>query len=272
MVLDDLKRQIERLEGRQKRFVSVAGERFEPWATGIEALDEALPNETLAVNACHEFTPFRQNDVPHVAGFIWALLQCLPKRRLDGGLIVWCQTAFNAREYGRLYAPALIGSNIGPERFLFVSVPKERDLALVLEECVRTKSVAAVIGEGPAPDFTASRRLTLAAQVSRVPCLILNTGGNISASSAETRWRVAPIAGPPDPDDPKGPGKPAWSLTLARSRGGNAARNPTLAKPLDVYWNNETHSFDLVSSLRLTTPRSGTRATRAFSGGRESAL
>ena len=65
-----------------------------------------------------------------------------------------------------------------------------------------------------------------------------------------TRWRIAPIAGPPDQRDPKGPGFPAWSVTLARARGGNTALNPTLSKPLDITWNDETHTFNLVSPFR----------------------
>lgn len=246
MILDDLKTKIERIEGRTKRFVTAGNNHESKWTLGLASLDVALPDEALPYDACHDFTPLLKTDVPQVAGFVLALLQRLPRK----GVIIWCQTLFNAREYGRLYAPGLLGSSVSPERLLFVSVPKDRDLALVLEECVRVRSIAAVVGEGPAPDFTASRRLTLAAQESHVPCLILNTGGDIGASAAATRWRVAPIAGPPDNQDPEGPGFTAWELTLARARGGNAALNPTLAKPLKAFWNDETHTFDMVPPFR----------------------
>ena len=275
MILNDLKDSIERIEGRTKRFVAADVPQPDPWTTGLSKLDTALPQNALAYDACHDFTPLVKTDVPQVAGFIFALLQRLPQSRSGGGgdggyggyggsapdrrdrrrrrrrrPIVWCQTAFNAREYGRVYAPGLLGSTLSPDDFIFINVPKERDLALVLEECVRVPHIAAVVGEGPAPDFTASRRLTLAAQESHVPCLILNTGGEIRASAAATRWRIAPIAGPPDPLDPNGPGLAAWSITLARARGGNAALNPTLASPLKAAWNHETHTFHLVSPLR----------------------
>lgn len=266
MILNDLKDRIERIEGRTKRFVAADAPQPDPWTTGLSGLDNALPHNALAYDACHDFTPLVKTDVPQAAGFIFALLQRLPSstrhlaarhpaaRRLAARRrrrpIVWCQTAFNAREYGRIYAPGLLGSALSPEDFIFINVPKERDLALVLEECVRVPHIAAVVGEGPAPDFTASRRLTLAAQESHVPCLILNTGGEIRASAAATRWRIAPIAGPPDPLDPNGPGLAAWSITLARARGGNAALNPTLASPLKAAWNHETHTFHLVSPLR----------------------
>ena len=257
MILNDLKDRIERIEGRTKRFVAADAPQPDPWVTGLPGLDNALPQNALAYDACHDFTPLVKTDVPQVAGFIFALLQRLPQsrqrhrhHRRRRRPIVWCQTAFNAREYGRVYAPGLLGSALSPEDFIFINVPKERDLALVLEECVRVPHIAAVVGEGPAPDFTASRRLTLAAQESHVPCLILNTGGEIRASAAATRWRIAPIAGPPDPLDPNGPGLAAWSITLARARGGNAALNPTLASPLKAAWNHETHTFHLVSPLR----------------------
>lgn len=252
MILNDLKDSIERIEGRTKRFVAADAPQSDPWTTGLCELDNALPQDALPYDACHDFTPLVRTDVPQVAGFIFALLQRLPHSRSGGRRrpIVWCQTAFNAREYGRIYAPGLLGSTLSPDDFIFINVPKERDLALVLEECVRVPHIAAVVGEGPAPDFTASRRLTLAAQESHVPCLILNTGGEIRASAAATRWRIAPIAGPPDPLDPAGPGLAAWSITLARARGGNAALNPTLAIPLKAAWNHETHTFHLVSPLR----------------------
>ncbi|MGI9369234.1 MAG: ImuA family protein, partial [Ruegeria sp.] len=250
----------ERIEGRTKRFSAGAAGGSQPaaWLFGLADLDAALPLQTdgssaLPCNACHDFAPLIKTDVPQVAGFIFALLQRLSDERLQRGPVVWCQTAFNAREYGRIYAPGLLGSSISPEQLLFVRVPKDRDLALVLEECVRVPRVAAVVGEGPAPDFTASRRLTLAAQESHVPCLILNTGNTIGASAAATRWRIAPIAGPPDPLDPQGPGFAAWSIILSRARGGNAALNPTLAQPLKATWNHETHTFHLVSPFRPGT-------------------
>jgi protein ImuA len=257
MILDDLKAKIERIEGRTKRFVAAGETGSAPWIPGLDSLDAALPVldrasgiGALPYDACHDFTPLVKTDVPQVAGFIAALLQRLPASRLQRGPIVWCQTRVNAHEYGRIYAPGLLGSALSPDQLLFINVPREKDLALVLEECVRVPRLAAVVGEGPAPDFTASRRLTLAAQESHVPCLILNTGNTIGASAATTRWRIAPIAGPPDPLDPEGPGFAAWSITLARARGGNAALNPTLAQPVKAAWNHETHTFHLVSSFR----------------------
>lgn len=245
-VLSDLKEQIERMEGRGRRFISADGPRESPWRLGLEALDAALPEGGLPYDACHDFTPLTKTDLPQAAGFVLALLRRLPRK----GPIVWCQTFYNAREYGRLYPPGLVDHMLSPDRFLFVNVPKERDLALVLEECSRVSRIAAVVGEGPSPDFTQSRRLTLATQESRVPCLILNTSGSIGASAAATRWRIAPITGPPDRFDPAGPGGTAWSITLARVRGGDASCNPTLAHSLDVFWNDATHSFDMVSSIR----------------------
>ncbi len=253
MILDDLKARIARIEGRTKRFTAAGEPQPAPWTLGLDHLDDALPQHALPYDACHDFTPLIKTDVPQVAGFIFALLQRLPEEHRRRGPIVWCQTAFNCREYGRVYAPGLLGSSFSPDSFIFVSVPKERDLALVLEECVRVPRLAAVVGEGPAPDFTASRRLTLAAQESHVPCLILNTSNSLGASAAATRWRIAPIAGPPDREDPEGPGLAAWSITLARARGGNAALNPTLASPLKAAWNHETHTFHLVSPFRPGT-------------------
>lgn len=270
-VIDHLKQRIAKIEGRAARFTGMDEVRNRPWTLGITELDAALPYDRsgqngLCLDGCHDFTPMAKTDVPQGAGFILALLQRLPAQRLIKGPVIWCQTAYNTREYGRIYAPGLLGQAVSPDRFLFVTVPRDRDMALVLEECVRTHCVAAVVGEGPEPNFTASRRLTLAAQESHVPCLILNTGGMVGASAAATRWRIAPIAGPPDRHDPQGPGHPAWSITLARSRGADAALNPTLAKPLKVTWNNATHRFDLVSAFRSGKPLARPAPHGAFQG------
>ena len=128
MILDDLKAKIERIEGRTKRFVGAGEARPAPWQLGLDSLDAALPvhdkaNNVCALpyNACHDFTPLVKSDVPQVAGFIAALLQRLPASRLQRGPIVWCQTRVNAREYGRIYAPGLLGSALSPDRLLLVS-------------------------------------------------------------------------------------------------------------------------------------------------------
>ena len=85
MILNDLKDSIERIEGRTKRFVAADVPQPDPWTTGLSKLDTALPQNALAYDACHDFTPLVKTDVPQVAGFIFALLQRLPQSRSGGG-------------------------------------------------------------------------------------------------------------------------------------------------------------------------------------------
>ncbi len=149
------------------------------------------------------------------------------------------------REHGHPYGPGLKALGLAPERLVIVSLRRERELAFALEESLRSGVVAAVIGEGAPLGFTASRRISLACQEMAIPCLFLNTTDLHEASAAATRWRIAPAIGPPDAVDPRGPGLTSWSVSLIRARGGRAHPDNL---PWTVFWNDETHSFNLVAA------------------------
>ena len=79
-----------------------------------------------------------------------------------------------------------------------------------MEEGVRCSGLSAVIGElwgDPAAlDFTATRRLAVAAERSRVPCWLVRLGGTANLSGARMRWRIASGAALAHPFDPRAPG------------------------------------------------------------------
>ena len=64
-----------------------------------------------------------------------------------------------------------------------------------MEEGLRCSGLSGVIGElwgDPAAlDFTATRRLAVAAERSRVPCWLVRLGGTANLSGARMRWRIA---------------------------------------------------------------------------------
>ncbi|MGN6550920.1 MAG: ImuA family protein [Pararhizobium sp.] len=175
-------------------------------------------------------------NITAVAALMLRLLARLPRK----GPIVWCQTPFEAREHGRPHAPGLARCGVAAKRFVFVSLPHVREMGFALEEALAMQPVAAVLGEGPPLDFTETRRLSLIAAKSGVPCLFLNTAAAVEASAALTRWRVGPRPGPADPIDPKKPGCPAWAVELTRARGGTPGS-------WEITWNDETHSFRALS-------------------------
>ncbi len=243
-MLDQLRKKIARIERRPVLFQPMAGDRCKTgWRLGCDAIDTALPGGRLGQGDLHDFCVAQTRHIPAMDRFVLALLQLLPRAAETGGPIIWCQTGRSVREYGHPYAPGLKAAGLAPERLVHVVLRKQRDLAFVMEESLRSGAVAAIIGEGAPVGFTATRRLSLACLEMAIPCLFLNVTGTREASAATTRWRIAPAIGPPDENDPLGPGPTVWSVQLTRARGGRAG--PGSWK---VYWNDETHSFNLVSA------------------------
>ena len=78
---------------------------------------------------------------------------------------------------------------------IHVEARDARDALWAMEEGVRCAALSAVIGElwgdPRALDFTATRRLAVAAERSGVPCWLVRLGGTANLSGARMRWRIA---------------------------------------------------------------------------------
>lgn len=138
----------------------------------------------------------------------------------DRRAVLWVQTREAARLSGRPYRPGLPAEL--RHRLIHVLAPKPEDALFALEEAVRCREVAFVVGElagNPrALDFTASRRLTLAAERHGVPLYLVRLDATRDLSSARMRWKVrsSPSAAPQW--NPQAPGAPAWHAELFRAR------------------------------------------------------
>ena len=92
-----------------------------------------------------------------------------------------------------------------------------------MEEGLRCAALGAVIGEiwgDPASlDFTATRRLAVAAERRRVPCWLVRLArhGQSERGADALADRQRPVAA--HALDPKAPGAPAWDAELFRARG-----------------------------------------------------
>lgn len=138
----------------------------------------------------------------------------------DRRAVVWVQTRAAVKRGGRPFRAGL------PQeirhRLIHVLAEKDEDALFALEEAVRCRDIAFVIGEivgSPrALDFTASRRLTLAAEKHGVPLTLVRLDGTRDLSSARQRWAVqaAPSAKPQW--NQQAPGVPAWQAELFRAR------------------------------------------------------
>jgi protein ImuA len=234
----ELREQVRRLE--RAHSAQRAGQAAMP--LGLPAIDALLPDGGVLTGALHEIeagpTPSGRIAAHDGAalGFAAFLMS-----RFARGTLIWCRqlsSVFDAPPY----APAL-SAWFDPARLLMVTARREEDLFWAMEEGLRCPGIAAVLGETRAADPTAGRRLSLAAEKSGVPVLLLRPQPAPAQSVCATRWRVVSAPSPSTPGliDLSGP---RWKIELRRNRFGtpSAAEIPSWL----VEWSDETHSLSLV--------------------------
>ncbi len=138
----------------------------------------------------------------------------------DRRQVLWVQDAEAIRLGGRPYLHGLPRDL--RERLIHVEAKAPEDTLFALEEGLRCRDLACVIGEihgNPrALDFTASRRLSLAAEKHGVPLWLVRLESAPDLSSARMRWRVEPATSPPPRWNAEAPGTPSWKAELFRAR------------------------------------------------------
>jgi protein ImuA len=159
---------------------SLAVEDSLPLTFGVPAIDTVLGGG-LAGGALHEIAAARESELPAATGFALALTTRAPSLpspasarsrassdALCGGGLgwgLWIAEDLSLAENGALYGPGLAQAGIAPERLITVAAARGHDVLWAMEEALRCRAVAVVIGElrAPAIDQVASRRLSLAA-------------------------------------------------------------------------------------------------------------
>ena len=242
LVAADLRERVRRLE--RAHSVQRVGQSAVP--VGVPAIDALLSEGGLLSGAVHEIeagsTPSGR-VAPHdgaALGFAAHLLGRFAAIK-PGSTLLWCRRPFGTFD-APPYAPAL-AAWFDPARLLLVSVRRDEDLFWAMEEGLRCPGMAAVLCETRAADATAGRRLSLAAEKSGVPALLLRTQPAPVQSICTTRWRVASAASHSTPGL-KDVGRARWRLELRRNRFGmpSVAEIPTWI----VEWNDETHCLSVV--------------------------
>ena len=134
--------------------------------------------------------------------------------------VLWVQDRAALRLTGRPYRPGLPAGL--RRRLIHVVARTPEDALFALEEGVRCRELAGVIGElagnPKALDFTASRRLTLAAERHAVPLVLVRLDAMRDLSSARMRWQVQAAPSLPPRWNAQAPGAPAWHAELFRAR------------------------------------------------------
>ncbi|MFI4976658.1 MAG: ImuA family protein [Caulobacterales bacterium] len=224
------------MSSRQARIAAARGriaalERGSAPARGVLAFGDArvdgcLPGGGLGLGHWHEFAGegLEIETAASVAAFVALLAGRLSDGASGSGELVWVLRRDD------LHAPGLAGLGFPAERLIQVCARDEAEALGVLEDALRTKGVAAAIGEVDLVDLTAGRRLQLACEQGGGTGFVLRRrpfgGGqrrDPAGSAAATRWRIAAAPSQPAPDEP-GLGAPRWNVGLERCRGGRTGR------------------------------------------------
>ncbi|MEM6857896.1 MAG: recA-like protein [Pseudomonadota bacterium] len=134
--------------------------------------------------------------------------------------VLWVQERGAIERGGRPYLHGL------PEelrdRLIHVEAKTPEDALFALEEGLRCRDLACVIGEivgNPRSlDFTASRRLSLAAEKHQVALWLVRLDAEADLSSARMRWRVEAAPSQLPRWNAEAPGTPQWKAELFRAR------------------------------------------------------
>jgi protein ImuA len=202
----NLRRQIERLETGSRSRKTLPFD--------IAAVDNHLAGGGLARGALHEVVEAGPAEFAGSATLFIAGIAARLK-----GPVLWCLTRRD------LFAPGLASAGLFPSRVIYAEAGRDRDVLPLVEEGLRERGLAAVIGEVTRLTLTDSRRLQLAAEGSGVTALLLRRWWTITEkdlaalpSAAVTRWRIEPA--PSEPVPAPGLGRPQWQVDLVRCRGG----------------------------------------------------
>jgi protein ImuA len=171
----------------------------------------AFPNAQFPLGAIHEFLCGEPEMLSASSGFISGLLSSLMR---SGGVTLWISSSRT------LFPPALKAFGIEPDKIIFIDLQKEKDVLWTIEEGLKCNGLAAVVGEVQQLSFTASRRLQLAVENSRVTGFICRKNiKQINTTACVTRWKITSIASALE-DGMPGIGFPRWNVELLKVRNG----------------------------------------------------
>jgi protein ImuA len=204
-VFQQLQRQIRSLQGYD---IVSEGQRVH---TGLGIIEQAFPERSFPVGAVHEFISSAPEDGAATNGFLAGLLQGFIGAQ---GTCLWISTRRT------IFPPALKAFGIAPERIIFIDVLREKEGLWAIEEALKCKTLAAVVGELKEVSFTESRRLQLAVEKSHVTGFIHRYKPRTENTTAfVSRWKIKSLPSVLE-DGMPGVGFPRWQVQLQRVRNG----------------------------------------------------
>lgn len=221
-----------------------------------------FPLHRLKQGGLHEIRAASYRDRPAALAFALAVIAEEAARAKRRDLVLWCLTRDAAREWGRPYGPGLCALGLDPALILVVEARNAQDAAWALEEGLKSRALIAALAQIEIKAPLIARRLGLAAQASRTPCLLISSHQQPGLPGTLTSWRVAASGSGAAPFDATAPGAPSWQLTLERCRGEAPGRS------FIVEFSHESFRVRLAaaSSDRAAEARESGEKLRANSG------
>lgn len=198
----------------------------------------------LGISGVHEVCEAAHGDMAALTGF------ALTAIKLSRGAAFWVSGAGLFMDHGQVLNAGFGQLCERPPAVLSAIANKQTEALWIIEEAIRSNAVSVVIAEIETIDFTASRRLTLAASKHGVPVFLLMPYGRQGSTAATARWRIATQASTHNRFDRHALGNPRWQAVLERSR-----QAPHMAGcAFDLEWNDEKLSLGVVSRLATHAP------------------
>lgn len=173
-------------------------------------INAAFPNHSFPLGVVHEFFAARPETTACTSGFIAGILSFIMKNK---GVAIWlCKEPV-------IFPPGLKSFGIDPEKIIFLYLKRQQEILWCVEEALKCKGLSAVIAELRDLDFTASRRLQLAASKSNVTSFIIKQPSPTTTASV-ARWKITPLPSVAADDGMPGIGFPQWTVELLRVRNG----------------------------------------------------
>jgi protein ImuA len=181
---------------------------------GVPGLDAQLSAGGLQLGALHEVAG---GGLGAVHGAAAVLFVAGVLARMDGP-VLWC---LRQRD---LFAPALAGVGLHPERVIYAEAGDEKGVLAVLEDGLRHGGLA-VVGEVGGLAMTPSRRLQLAAEAGGTTAFAVRRWRTPSAAAdygqptaSVSRWRVSALPATREAV-PGLLGRSRWLVEMMRCRG-----------------------------------------------------
>ena len=174
-------------------------------------------------------------------------LGLLKRNEKKGCPFIWLEDESTEMEYGQPYPIGIASFGLDLERFILVRCPKTDDVLKAADDALAMSHISGVVlslsAAGRALDFTATRRLHLAAKKARSPAILVLGKKVLKTSNAATRWQIKPA--PSQSFGAKAPGLTNFDVTLLRNRAGQTGH-------WLMQWNIHDQIFTQSSEMRPT--------------------